>query len=167
MSRTIAEIGATPKYLACDRGGQFDCDGFRRWCQRRGIRIRYGAIGKHGSIAVVERFILTFKQLLRQLPLVPMRRAELRQEIDLLLMWYNEHRPHNTLRVRTPNEVYYNRFPQVRKPRYEPRSHWPRGSPCAKPWALMRHSPGARLTLELGYPGDRRHLPVVALRRAG
>jgi hypothetical protein len=101
------------------------------------------------------------------LPLVPLRRAELRQEIDLLVSWYNEFRPHTTLRARTPNEVYFDRFPDVRKPRYEPRACWPRGSPCAKPWALMRQNPGARLAMQIACPGDRRHLPVVTLRRAG
>ena len=30
----------------------------------KGIKPRYGAVGKHGSIAVVERFILTFKRIL-------------------------------------------------------------------------------------------------------
>ena len=65
LGRTIAKVKATPKYIVCDRGGQFDCEGFRAWCRRKGIKPpRYGAIGQHGSIAVVERFILTMKCLL-------------------------------------------------------------------------------------------------------
>ena len=61
LGRVIRNAGATPKYIICDRGAQFDNDGFRQWCRRRGIRPRFGAIGQHGSIAVVERFILTLK----------------------------------------------------------------------------------------------------------
>jgi hypothetical protein len=80
FGRTIAQAKATPKYIVCDRGPQFDCQGFRDWCQRKGIKPpRYGALGKHGSIAVVERFILTLKCLLACLYFVPHRRDEFQQ----------------------------------------------------------------------------------------
>jgi transposase InsO family protein len=65
LGRTIQQASATPNYLICDRGSQFDNGGFHAWCRRRGIRPRYGAIGKHGSIAVVERFIRTLKECKR------------------------------------------------------------------------------------------------------
>jgi hypothetical protein len=104
--------------------------------------------------------------ILRQLPLVPMRQKEFREELSLLTDWYNEHRPHMILAGRTPDEVYHNRFPANRKPRYEPRSRWPRGSPCANPWALTRGRPGARLELDLTFLEGRKHLPIVALKRA-
>ena len=40
------------------------------------------------------------------------------------------------------DEVYFGTFlPANRKPRYEPRAKWPRGSPCARSWALVRGSP--------------------------
>ncbi len=165
LGRTIARTGMTPKYLVCDRGCQFDCHGFRRWCRRHGIRPRYGAIGRHGSIAVIERCIRTLKELVGQLPLVPLRRKAFRHELDLVADWYNEHRPHETLGGRTPNEAYYRRFPAHRRPRHEPRSRWPRGSPCAKPWALTRGRPGAQLELEVKFHAGRRHLPVVTLKR--
>jgi hypothetical protein len=76
-------------------------------------------------------------------------------------------RPHTTLGGRTPDEVYHRRFPANRRPRYEPRSRWPRGSPCAKPWALTRNGPGAPLELEVTFHGGRKHLPIVTIRRAG
>ncbi len=156
-----------PKYIICDRGGQFDCSGFRAWCKRKGIKPpRYGAIGKHGSIAVVERFILTLKTLLACLLLVPYRREKFQQKLSAIVEWYNQHRPHEWLGGKTPNEVYYHRHPANRKPRHEPRSHWPHGSLCAKPWALVRGSPGAKLTLEVSYHRGRKHLPVIKLKRA-
>ncbi len=167
LGRTIAKAKQPPKYIVCDRGPQFDCEGFRDWCRRKGIkRPRYGAVGRHGSIAVVERFILTLKTLLACLFLVSYRRANLQRELDAIVAWYNQHRPHEWLGGRTPNEVYYGRYPANRSPRYEPRSHWPRGSPCARPWALVRGSPGAKLTLEVGFHAGRKHLPVVRLKRA-
>jgi hypothetical protein len=154
-----------PKYIVCDRGGQFDCDGFRAWCRRKGVKPRYGAVGKHGSICVVERFILTLKCLPGCLLLVPYRRDAFQRELDAIAQWYNGSRCHTWLDGRTPDEVYRSRFPANRKPRYEPRPRWPRGSPCAKPWALVRGSPGVRLALEVSFHAGRKHLPIVKLRR--
>jgi hypothetical protein len=137
------------------------------WCRRKEIKPpRYGAIGKHGSIAVVERFILTLKCLLSSLPLVPYRRDAFQRELDAITDWYNHHRPHTRLGGRTPDEVYKGEYPANRRPRFEPRSRWPRGSPCARPWALARSRPGAELTLEVSFHRGRRHLPIVTLRRA-
>jgi len=79
---------------------------------------------------------------------------------------YNELRPHTWLRGKTPNEAYLGHFPANRKPRYEPRSPWPRGSPCAKPWALVRGSPGAKLTLEVSFHNGKKHLPIVKVKHA-
>ena len=33
LGRAIAKAGTVPKYLVCDRGPQFDCEGFRHWCK--------------------------------------------------------------------------------------------------------------------------------------
>ncbi len=157
---------AIPKYIVCDRGKQFDCGGFRKWRRKKGIkRPRYGKVGKHGSLAVVERVILTIKCLLGCLPLVPYRRDAFLKELLATVEWYNQARPHTWLGGKTPNEVYFHSFPANRRPRFEPR-RWPRGSPCAKPWALVRGSPGAKLTLEVSFHQGRKHLPIVRLRRA-
>jgi len=149
------------------QGRQFDCKGFRDWCRRRGIQPpRYGAIGRHGSIAVVERFILTMKCLLGCLALVPYARDGFQRELAAIVEWYNCHRPHTWLGGRTPDEVYFGRYPANRRPRFEPRARWPRGSPCAKPWALVTGRPGAKLVLEVTHHAGRSHLPIVRLKRA-
>ena len=167
LGRTIAKAKTTPKYIVCDRGPQFDGSGFRDWCRRKGIKPpRYGAIGKHGSIAVVERFILTLKGLLSRLPLVSYRRDIFQHDLDQIVAWYNHHRPHTWLGGRTPEEVYQGRFPAHRRPRFEPRPAWPRGSPCAQPWALIKGQRDVRLQLEVVCPRGRKHLPIVTLRRA-
>ena len=167
LGRAIAAAGRAPRHLVCDRGGQFDCPGFRQWCRRKGIkRPRYGAIGKSGSIAVVERLILTTKCLLANLLLVPYRREAFCRDVAAVVEWYNDSRPHTWLGGKTPSEVYFGRFPANRRPRFEPRSGWPRGSPCAKPWALVRGSPGASFALEVTYLRGHKHLPIVTLKRA-
>jgi putative transposase len=166
LGRAIRTAGRAPKHLISDKGGQFWCDGFKAWCRRRDIRPRFGAVGKHGSIAVVERLILTMKQILRQLPLIPLRGDSFRREMVAITEWYNEHRPHMTFGGKTPNEVYATRFPANRKPRIEPRPGWPRGSPCAKPWALVGGKPGQRFDTTVTFHAKRRHLPVVTLKRA-
>jgi transposase InsO family protein len=166
LSVTIRRSNAEPKHLICDQGRQFWCAGFQRWCRRRDIRLRFGAVHQHGSIAVVERFILTLKQYFARLVLVPLQERAIRQELQCFTDWYNEFRPHTSLAGRTPKEVYHRRLSAARRPRYEPRRNWPRGSPCARPWALARNGPGARLELNVEFHSGRRHLPIVTLKCA-
>ena len=166
LGRTIAKAGKTPRHIVCDRGKQFDCEAFRKWCKRKGIkRPRYGAIGQKGSIAVVERVILTVKRLLSCLPYVSYRREAFLKVLLATVEWYNDSRPHTWLGGKTPNEVHFNIFPANRRPRFEPRSRWPRGSPCARPWALVRGRPGAKLILEVSSHRGYKHLPIIRLKR--
>jgi hypothetical protein len=98
---------------------------------------------------------------------VPLRLEAMRQGIASYVMWYTEHRPHTALDGRTPLEVYRGLAPANAAPRFEPRARWPRGSPCAKPLAPVRGRCGVQLALVLRHVEDRKHLPVVELRRAG
>ena len=77
----IRSVGATPDYLICDKDRTFWCKTFRSWCRRKGIRPRYGAVGKHGSIAVVERAIRTLKDECTRRILVPQRQTRFRREL--------------------------------------------------------------------------------------
>jgi transposase InsO family protein len=61
LAKTIRQNKAKSNYIISDKGSQFWCKGFRRWCRRRGIKPRFGAVGKYGSIAVIERLIRTLK----------------------------------------------------------------------------------------------------------
>jgi transposase InsO family protein len=61
LGRVIRKAGAAPKYLITDHGKQFAADTIKRWCRRRGIGQRFGAVGKYGSLAVIERLIRTIK----------------------------------------------------------------------------------------------------------
>jgi transposase InsO family protein len=142
LERTIREVRAKPKYIVCDRGAQFDCPAFRRWCRRRKIKPpRYGAIGKHGSIALVERLIRTLKEFCRSLPVVPRERKEFVRELKLFQAWFNEHRPHDGLGGKTPNE-------QLRLPSEE-RGERPKAVVC-------RHLQATAFRFEKRFPANRK-----------
>jgi transposase InsO family protein len=167
LETVFRRTGEWPAYLISDQGTQFTDQGFRRWCRRHGIRHRFGALGKYGSLAVIERSIRSVKsECTRRLILVPYRLATFEYELALYFAWHNGHRPHTWLRTATPDEVYYHRRLACRAPRLEPRPRWPRRSPCAAPHTLIRGQPGTKLNLEVRYHADRRHLPIITLKRA-
>ena len=136
------------------------------WCRRHDIRQRFGAIGKRGSIAVIERLWRTLKEHWRAETSVPLRHRSFQHELQFVISWYNGHRPHMTLKAATPDEVYYARRRGCRQPRFEARLGWPRAAPCARPRVLVKGQPGALLELSVDFLGDRRHLPLVKLNRA-
>ena len=166
LGRTIRKAKAAPRHLICDKESMFFCKGFRRWCRRRGIRVRYGAVGKHGSISIIERFFRTMKSEGTRRIQVPFRRDRLRSELTLFMRWYNGHRPHGVLEVQTPDEVYHGLPPACRQPRIELRPRWPTGSRCASPQAPRAPDDPADLAVEVRFLGGRRHLPIVSLRHA-
>jgi transposase InsO family protein len=73
LEQAIRRAGAPPKYLISDKGSQFWCDSYKRWCQRRRIKPRFGAVRKHGSIAVVERFIRSLNDRMHSTHACPVR----------------------------------------------------------------------------------------------
>jgi putative transposase len=163
----IDAAGHAPSHLISDKGIQFTAKGFLRWCRRHGIQHRFGAVGKYGSIAIIERLMRTLKsECTRRLVLVPFRRAAFVAEMTGWSDWYNAERPHEAHVARTPDEVYFHRRPACCSPRFEPRVRWPRSAPCAGHHALIRGRPGARVELDVGYASGRKHLPLVAIRKA-
>jgi hypothetical protein len=167
LGRVIHAAGEAPRHLISDKGCQFwPCAGYKRWCRRRGIKPRWGAIGKHGSIAVIERFFRTLKYEGLLSVNIPFRREAMRRLILSLVGCYNELRPHTSLNGCTPNERYFKRFPANRRSRIEPRSQWPRGSPCTKPHALVAGKPGARFNMEIEHLDGHAQLPIIRLHRA-
>ena len=166
LGRTIRRAGATPRYLVVDKGVQFWCRGFKSWCRSRNIRLRFGAVGRQGSVALIERLIRTLKEEFTAQLIVPMRRREFQRQIDSFAVWFNGCRPHAALGGRTPNEVSHGRRAGNRKPRLEPRAQWPRGSPCALPQTGVRGECGANFVLQVRFHAGHKQLPVVTLRRA-
>jgi putative transposase len=147
LGRAIHAIGQAPRHMISDRGSQFDCRGFRRWCRRRGIRPRYGAVGRYGSIAIVERLIRSMKtEGIRPL-VIPMRLRDMRRELAIYVEWYNTFRPHQSLGGRTPLDV-------CRRARSPPRRR------------ARANSELPEMSLRVEGLHGRRHLPLVTLKRA-
>jgi transposase InsO family protein len=166
LDLAVRRVGHPPRYIISDKGRQFWCDSYRRWCRRRAIRPRFGAVGKYGSIAVVERFIRSMKNDCTRHILMPLQLKAVRRELEYYAMWYNHHRANQALGGQTPWEVYAGHRPANRRPRFEPRANWPARSPCASPQTRVRGACGTGLSLVVGYLEGRRHLPIIELRRA-
>jgi transposase InsO family protein len=92
----IRHQGSPPRCIVSDKGAQFKCRSFRRWCKRRGVRIVFGFLGEPCSIPVVERFIRSMKQECLRLIVLPPTRGGMLRELRHFSTWYNEHRPHST-----------------------------------------------------------------------
>jgi putative transposase len=159
----IVNGSAAPKYIICDKGQQFWCSVFKDWCDLQGITPRFGAVGQHGSIALIERFILSLKNECTRIILVPLRTDAFDSELTSFVNWYNHSRPHSSLSGKTPHEVYHDALPACERPRYEPRARWPRSAPCATPHAPIAGHRGAPICLDMSYHRGRKHLPIVAL----
>jgi transposase InsO family protein len=159
----IRSIGRKPKYIITDQGPQFG-EEYEDWCAARGIKPRFGAVGQHGSIAIVERFILSLKNECTRRIIVPLRLDAFQAEFANYFRWYNEVRPHQSLGGRTPNEVYLG-IPSARDgPRFETRLGILKSMGRRK----RRHEVVATsdLALVVDCLEGRRHLPVVTLKHA-
>ena len=105
-----------PRHLITDHGRQFTSAAFMRALARRRIRRRFGAIGRTGSVALVERFWRSMKdEYARGLFLYrPIARIE--RQMRSFALWFNAERPHTSLGFRTPDDVHHGR------PRRRPRN---------------------------------------------
>jgi putative transposase len=147
IDRAIERAGKVPKYTITDKGSQFYCQHFKEWCILKKIKPRFGAIGKHGSIAVTERSIKSLKDECTRQISIPLNFEEMRRELALYFTWYNEFRPHEYLDGRTPLEVY---------------NH----SPPKECFKLIHASEVPEMKLKISYLEGRKHLPVIELKKA-
>ena len=117
-------------------------------------------VGKKGSLAVVERFILSLKSEFLWRIFVPFSLPRMRQAVAAYQLWYNEHRPHASLRGATPAEARNAVVLARDRVRFEPRARMPlaRGDPKVRRCG--------RLELRVSYVDGRKELPVVTLREA-
>jgi transposase InsO family protein len=95
-----------PKHIIPDQGDVFASDASGELLDRRGVKQRFGAVGKHGSIAVTERAIRTLKQ--EWLWRVPVVRGlehlgQLRRDFEV---YYNEYRGHGRLGGAVPSLIH-------------------------------------------------------------
>jgi putative transposase len=114
LENAIRKHGA-PKHLISDQAGIFIGPAFAEALKPWNVKHRFGAIGKHGSIAVTERVIKTLKyEWLRSTPIL--------QGFDHLMRlctefesWYNAWRPHMSIEGFRPDDLYYSRKPETPK----------------------------------------------------
>ncbi len=170
MQRAVDNAGALPRHIVSDKGCQFhgrdEDTQYQLWCKQRGIRMRFGAVGRKGSIAVVERFILSLKTEHLRRVLVPFGVRQMAALVDAYARWYNVHRPHTALGGRTPDEVFDGLPAASEAPRFEPRKCYPlRRAPSRSAPKAVRGRRGVRLELVNGHFEDQAHLPLPTLRR--
>lgn len=158
LERIVKEGRGPPNHIVSDRGVQFR-GAYLAWCKKRRVRPRFGAVGQHGSIAVIERFMRTLKSEGIRRIVVPLAIAAMKGEIRTFVGWYEDHRPHAALRGATPSEIRDRRKPACKRPRFEPRSRMPQGR-------TIRGKRGAVLELHVEKLEARQHLPIVRLKRA-
>ena len=160
LDDAVERAGRAPRHIVSDKGHQFQGE-YRQWCDRNAVKPRFGALGQHGSIAVLERFWRSLKtECVRRL-LVPLARSAMEEALAAYMQWYIEHRPHEALRGATPGEVLRGELPAAGLPPFEPRARHPRAR--GDPAAVFRRPVNGRLELVVT-PHDGSSLP--ARRRA-
>ena len=110
MESAIEKYGP-PKHIISDQAHVFTGAVFAELLGQYNIKLRLGAIGKHGSIAVTERANKTLKyEWLKRVALIKGidHLTELCKEFEC---WYNSWRPHMTLDGLRPDDVYFNNKP--------------------------------------------------------
>jgi len=105
FARAMLRAKSKPRHLITDQGSQFTAAEFQRLLRRRSIRHRFGAVGKKGSIAIIERFWRTLKTECLDATCVWMSERMLAGNLHAYVEWYRLHRPHQGLRGRTPQET--------------------------------------------------------------
>lgn len=101
-----AKCFGPPRHSVSDQGAQFTSRAFRCALARLGVRHRYGAIGRAGSIAIIERFFRTLKAIARLRARPPLLRSDLERRLALAFDYYAWLRPHCGLAAATPVEVH-------------------------------------------------------------
>jgi len=84
---------------------------FRRKLLRLGVKQRFGAVGKKGSIALIERLWRTLKDTLGLRLIGPLVAEDLMVKVEIGLLHYAHFRPHQALAGATPAEIYFGRTP--------------------------------------------------------
>jgi transposase InsO family protein len=105
MEEAFAQHGA-PRHLISDQEGVFISDAFREVLIPWDVRQRFGAVGKHGSIAVTERVIRTLKyEWLKRVPVI-CGLDHLEALLADFVCYYNGWRPHSTLNGTIPDLIH-------------------------------------------------------------
>jgi len=144
----VARRHAVPPHLVTDRGGQFIAAQFQNTVKTAGSKQRFGAVGKTGSIALIERLWRTVKELgaFRLWP--PLTLEDCQRRVELTLLHYAYCRPHRALGGATPAEVYFGIRPEHLSAVTPPRGR-PGEGDTEPPFEIVYLDPQQRLPLLL------------------
>ena len=111
-----------PRHFVSDQGAQFTARVFRENLDAHGIRQRFGAVGKHGSIGIIDRFFRTLKESLGLPTWKHLHREDLERHLETALTHYALFRPHQGLKGATPAEIFFGDEPACRSAVRPPRA---------------------------------------------
>ena len=102
-----------PRHIISDKGGVFGSAAVQELLCTWGVKHRFGAVGKHGSIAVTKRVIWTLKyEWLFRVPLIK-GFDHLERLCEDFGLWYNGWRPHARLAGARPDDFYGRDLPEL------------------------------------------------------
>ena len=97
---------ATPTIINSDQGSQFTSNIWIESLMQKNIQISMDSVGRWADNIYIERFWRTIKQ--EEIYINPSNNlAELRNQIDRFIKFYNYQRPHQALKYKTPSQVFY------------------------------------------------------------
>ncbi|HXI11593.1 MAG TPA: DDE-type integrase/transposase/recombinase [Thermoanaerobaculia bacterium] len=154
VENAVHRYGA-PKHFVTDRGPQFTGLSFVEKLRTLGISQRFGAIGRTGSIAIIERLWRTLKEMLDLRFRRPLSAGHLEDTVALGLFYYATLRPHQGLNGDTPAEIYFGLIPAsvhaVSPPRANRETQTNRSS-CHSTWSTPAGIAGFRSSFQPSSP---------------
>ena len=102
-----------PKHLITDQWSVFQSPAFAEVVANYGILQRFGAVGRHGRIAVTERIIKSLKVEWLQCVVILKGFSHINDLCQSFSIWYNEWRPHSTLDGTRPDDFYARDLPEM------------------------------------------------------
>jgi transposase InsO family protein len=151
VSRTAKRHGR-PAHFVSDHARCFTGGIFRRKLLQLRVKQRFGAVGKKGSIALIERLWRTLKDTLGLRLLRPSAAEDLMEKVEIGLLHYAHFRPHQGLGGATPAEMYFGRTPSQLSAIPPPRG---------RPGEGRKHSP-----FRIDYLDAERLLPLLVRKAA-
>ncbi len=130
----------SPAHFITDKGASFTAEEFQATVARHGMKARFGAVGRHGSIAFIERLWRGLKDLLQLRLDRRLLREDLEPRIGLGLFYYSVLKPHQGLAGATPAEIYFQKEPARVLAIPPPREI----DPLPPPTFVIRHLDAAR-----------------------
>jgi transposase InsO family protein len=141
-----------PGHFVSDQARCFTGEIFRRKLLWLGVKQRFGAVGKKGSIALIERLWRTLKDTMGLRLLRPLAAEDLMEKVEIGLLHYAHFRPHQGLGGATPAEMYFGRTPSHLSAIPPPRG---------RPGEGRKHSP-----FRIDYLDAERLLPLLVRKAA-